>query len=126
MFTLLNMRRAFHFILLIVFLSACGSQSKSTSVGCDIVNKAKKIKLNKACSKKEYYQQVLILKINQMFKGKSIGILFIVLGLIFLFNNLNLIEVSLAELIRVYWPVILIWLGVDKLLRKSINEDKKD
>tara|TARA_B100000513_G_C11882622_1_gene179778 strand:- start:699 stop:884 length:186 start_codon:yes stop_codon:yes gene_type:complete len=61
-----------------------------------------------------------------MFKGKSIGILFIALGLIFLLNNLNLIEVSLAELIRVYWPVILIWLGVDKLLRKSINEDKKD
>ena len=61
-----------------------------------------------------------------MFKGKSIGILFITLGLIFLLNNLNLIEVSLAELIRVYWPVILIWLGVDKLLRKSINEDKKD
>ena len=61
-----------------------------------------------------------------MFKGKSIGILFIALGLIFLLNNLNLIEVSLAELIRVYWPVILIWLGVDKLLSKSINEDKKD
>ena len=61
-----------------------------------------------------------------MFKGKSIGILFIALGLIFLLNNLNLIEISLAELIRVYWPVILIWLGVDKLLRKSINEDKKD
>ena len=56
-----------------------------------------------------------------MFKGKSIGILFIVLGLIFLLNNLNLIEVSLAELIRVYWPIILVWLGVDKLLRKSIN-----
>ena len=61
-----------------------------------------------------------------MLKGKSIGILFIVLGLIFLLNNLNLIEVSLAELIRVYWPVILIWIGADKLLRKSINEDKKD
>ena len=61
-----------------------------------------------------------------MLKGKSIGILFIVLGLIFLLNNLNLIEVSLAKLIRVYWPVILIWLGVDRLLRKSTNEDKKD
>ena len=61
-----------------------------------------------------------------MLKGKSIGILFIVLGLIFLLNNLNLIEVSLAELIRVYWPVILIWLGLDNLLRKSINSDKKD
>tara|TARA_B100000963_G_scaffold108551_1_gene94384 strand:+ start:2038 stop:2223 length:186 start_codon:yes stop_codon:yes gene_type:complete len=61
-----------------------------------------------------------------VFKGKSIGILFIVFGLIFLLNNINLIEVSLAELIRVYWPIILILIGVDKLLRKSINEDKKD
>ena len=61
-----------------------------------------------------------------MFKGKSIGILFIVLGVIFLMNNLNLITVSLAEIIRVYWPVILIWIGIDKLLRKTINQDKKD
>tara|TARA_B100002052_G_C15800007_1_gene560627 strand:- start:286 stop:471 length:186 start_codon:yes stop_codon:yes gene_type:complete len=61
-----------------------------------------------------------------MFKGKSIGILFIVLGLIFLLNNLKLIEVSIAEIIRVYWPVILIWIGVDKVIRKSINEGKKD
>ena len=61
-----------------------------------------------------------------MFKGKSIGILFIVLGVIFLLNNLNFIEVSLAELIRIYWPIILIWIGIDKLLRKSINQDKKD
>ncbi len=61
-----------------------------------------------------------------MFKGKSIGILFIVLGVIFLMNNLNIISVSLAEIIRVYWPVILIWIGIDKLLRKTINQDKKD
>ena len=60
-----------------------------------------------------------------MLKGKSIGILFIVLGVIFLLNNLNFIEVSLAELIRIYWPIILIWIGIDKLLRKSINQDKK-
>ena len=61
-----------------------------------------------------------------MFKGKSIGLLFIVLGLIFLLNNLNLIEVSLSEIIRVYWPVILIWIGVDKLVRTTINQDKKE
>ena len=61
-----------------------------------------------------------------MLKGKSIGILFIVLGVIFLLNNLNFIEVSIAELIRIYWPIILIWIGIDKLLRKSINQDKKD
>ena len=61
-----------------------------------------------------------------MFKGKSIGILFIVLGVIFLMNNLNIIEVSLSEIIRVYWPLILIWIGLDKLIRKTINQDKKD
>jgi len=34
-----------------------------------------------------------------MEKGKSIGILFILLGLLFLANNLNLIQVLLSELI---------------------------
>ena len=61
-----------------------------------------------------------------MLKGNSIGILFIVLGLLFLLNNLNLIEVSLAEIVRVYWPIILIRIGVDKLLRKTISKDKKE
>ena len=58
------MRRAFHFILLIVFLSACGSQSKSTSVGCDTSKQSKKNKTKQGLFKKEYYQQVLILKIK--------------------------------------------------------------
>ena len=54
MFTLLNMRRAFHFILLIVFLSACGSQSKSisTTVGCDSNKKVKKNKNKQGLFKK--------------------------------------------------------------------------
>jgi len=54
-----------------------------------------------------------------MKKGKSIGILFIILGLLFLANNLELIKVSIVELIRVYWPIILIWIGIDKLISKS-------
>ena len=58
-----------------------------------------------------------------MKKGKSIGILFIILGLLFLANNLELIKVSIVELIRVYWPIILIWIGIDKLISKS-SEDK--
>ena len=60
-----------------------------------------------------------------MLKGKSIGILFVVLGLLFLLDNLNLIEVSLGELVRVYWPIILIWIGVDKLLRKNKMENEE-
>jgi hypothetical protein len=58
-----------------------------------------------------------------MKKGKSIGILLIVIGLLFLLNNLNLIKVSIVELIRVYWPVILIWIGIDKLISKSGEKD---
>lgn len=55
----------------------------------------------------------------KMKKGKSIGILFIILGLLFLANNLDLIKVSIIELIRVYWPVILIWIGIDKLISNT-------
>ena len=55
----------------------------------------------------------------KMKKGKSIGILFIIVGLLFLANNLDLIKVSIVELIRVYWPVILIWIGIDKLISKT-------
>lgn len=59
-----------------------------------------------------------------MKKGKSMGLLFILLGALFLINNLDLIDISLSEVIRVYWPLILIWIGVDKLLRK--DQDKKE
>jgi uncharacterized integral membrane protein len=58
-----------------------------------------------------------------MKKGKSIGILFIIIGLLFLANNLDLIKVSIVELIRVYWPIILIWIGIDKLISKP-SKDK--
>tara|TARA_B100001778_G_C18441949_1_gene562738 strand:- start:117 stop:281 length:165 start_codon:yes stop_codon:yes gene_type:complete len=54
-----------------------------------------------------------------MKKGIGIGIFFIVVGVLFLLNNLELLEISLGEIIRVYWPIILIFLGVDKLLRKE-------
>ena len=46
------MRRAFHFMLLIVFLSACGSQSKSTSVACDTSKQTKKNKTKQGLFKK--------------------------------------------------------------------------
>jgi hypothetical protein len=57
-----------------------------------------------------------------MKKGKSIGILFIIIGLLFLANNLDLIKVSIVELIRVYWPIILIWIGIDKLISKPLKD----
>ena len=59
-----------------------------------------------------------------MKKGKSIGILLILIGTLFLLNNLDLISISFSEIVRVYWPVIFIWIGVDKLFRK--DPDKTD
>ena len=54
-----------------------------------------------------------------MKSGKSIGLLLILIGTLFLLNNLDLISVSFSEIIKTYWPVILIWLGVDRLLSKQ-------
>mgnify|MGYP000567532506 CR=1 FL=1 len=58
-----------------------------------------------------------------MKKGKTIGIVLIVIGVLFLLNNLNLIKVSIVEIIRVYWPIILIWIGLDKLLSKPVKTE---
>jgi len=52
-----------------------------------------------------------------MKKSIGISILFIVIGIIFLLDNLNYVHISVAELIRIYWPVILIWIGAEKLMR---------
>ena len=54
-----------------------------------------------------------------MKNGMLIGIIFVLLGVLFLLNNLKLINISLIELVKVYWPVIFIWLGVDKILRSK-------
>ena len=52
-----------------------------------------------------------------MKKSIGIAILLIVIGVIFLLDNLNYVHISVAELIRTYWPVILIWMGIEKLMR---------
>ncbi len=52
-----------------------------------------------------------------MKKSIGISILLIVIGIVFLLDNLNYVQISIAELIRTYWPVILIWLGIEKLMR---------
>lgn len=52
-----------------------------------------------------------------MKKSIGISILLIVLGVCFLLDNLNYIHISIAELIKTYWPIILIWMGIEKLIR---------
>ena len=59
-----------------------------------------------------------------MKKGIGIGIFFIIIGVLFLLNNLELLDISIGEIIRVYWPIILIWMGIDKLLRKKDKEEE--
>jgi len=52
-----------------------------------------------------------------MKKSIGIAILLIIIGVVFLLDNLGYVHISVAELIRTYWPVILIWMGVEKLVR---------
>ncbi len=52
-----------------------------------------------------------------MKKSIGISILLIVIGVVFLLDNLNYVHISVAELIKTYWPVILIWMAVEKLVR---------
>ena len=52
-----------------------------------------------------------------MKKSIGISIFLITIGVLFLLDNLEVINISVSELIRTYWPVILIWMGLEKLLR---------
>ena len=57
-------------------------------------------------------------------KGNVAAIALVLTGLFFLLGNLGLINVSLAELVRVSWPAILIVLGL--ALFFTPNGSKKD
>ena len=45
-------------------------------------------------------------------KGNFAGIVLVLLGTFFLLNNLELIDISLFQLFRIWWPLILIIVGV--------------
>ncbi|KHF31611.1 hypothetical protein CM49_06187 [Paenibacillus sp. P1XP2] len=45
------------------------------------------------------------------------GVVLIGIGVIFLLNQLNVIDISLGYVFKHYWPVILIVLGVKELLK---------
>ncbi len=45
-------------------------------------------------------------------RGHFAAIVLVVLGVFFLLNNLNLINISLMQVIKTWWPVGLIALGV--------------
>jgi cytochrome c biogenesis protein CcdA len=58
-------------------------------------------------------------------KGNVAAIVLIVFGVFFLLTNLGLISISLAELLKTWWPVILIAVGVSLLFTPG-NQKKKD
>jgi len=52
-----------------------------------------------------------------MKKSIGISVFLIAIGIVFLLDNLEYIHISITELIRTYWPIILIWMGIEKLVR---------
>ena len=52
-----------------------------------------------------------------MKKSTGISVFLIAIGVVFLLDKLEVIDISVSELIRTYWPVILIWMGVEKIIR---------
>lgn len=52
-----------------------------------------------------------------MQKNIVVGLILIVLGGVFLANNLGYTNLSLGRLISTWWPAILIVLGIGMLLR---------
>ena len=52
-----------------------------------------------------------------MKRNLGISIFLIAIGVVFLLHNLGYIQISIAKLIKTYWPVILIWIGIEKLIR---------
>ena len=45
-------------------------------------------------------------------RGNVAAIVLVLVGLFFLLNNLVLIDISLWELVRVWWPLVLIGVGL--------------
>ena len=45
-------------------------------------------------------------------RGNVAAIVLVLVGLFFLLNNLGLIDISLWDLVRVWWPLVLIGVGL--------------
>ena len=42
-----------------------------------------------------------------------VGLVLLLLGLLFLLKNINVVDVGISEIIRTYWPLVLIVLGIE-------------
>lgn len=52
-------------------------------------------------------------------RGKIAAIVLVVIGSIFLLYNLGLLSLSVRELFRTWWPLILIAVGVSLFFRRD-------
>ncbi|MBK6570528.1 LiaI-LiaF-like domain-containing protein [Candidatus Aalborgicola defluviihabitans] len=62
-------------------------------------------------------------------KGNVAAIVLIVLGAFFLLTNLGLVNVSLAALLKTWWPLILIAVGLAMIVKRTdtrSTDAKKD
>jgi hypothetical protein len=55
---------------------------------------------------------------REAMKGSIGGIVLIVLGSLFLINNLGIARISIGEIIGKWWPAILIIVGISMLARR--------
>ena len=53
--------------------------------------------------------------------SKLLGLIIVLLGVILLLNNLNITDVSTGEIISTYWPVLIIFWGIDNLITNKNN-----
>jgi cytochrome c biogenesis protein CcdA len=67
--------------------------------------------------------QLFVTTKDSTMKGNFAAIVLIVLGAAFLLNNLGLLNFSLTEVLRVWWPVVLIVIGAALFL---MPRDKMD
>lgn len=58
-------------------------------------------------------------------KGNFGAIVLMIVGVIFLLHNLDLIQINVFQLLRVWWPLILILLGIGMFFTKD-GQDKQD
>ena len=61
-------------------------------------------------------------------KGNFGAIVLMIVGVVFLLQNLNLIEINVFQLLRVWWPLILILLGIGMFFTKDSHgkQDRQD
>ena len=55
-------------------------------------------------------------------KGNFGAIALIIIGVLFLAHNLELIQVNVFQLLRVWWPLILILLGVGMFFTRDSHD----